>query len=131
MSNSGKAKLLLVDDEPFFLRILVEALSDEYQLVVAKNGEQALKRLNSGTQCDLVLLDVMMPVMDGYHTIEQMKKTPEISRIPVIFMTAKTDEQEQKLGRELGAVDYITKPLDVPALKARIRAVLETGKGSS
>jgi diguanylate cyclase (GGDEF)-like protein len=117
---TGKATVLVVDDTPDNLYLLSGLLKDEYQVKVANSGEKALK-IAAEHPPDLILLDVMMPGMDGLEVCRQLKNNPVTDRIPVIFVTAKTEEFEEELGLNLGAVDYITKPFSVPITMARIR----------
>ncbi|MET0069003.1 MAG: HD domain-containing phosphohydrolase [Candidatus Thiodiazotropha sp.] len=120
----GRPHILVVDDEPFFLDLLVETLATDYEVSVAKNGEQALRRALGSQPPDLILLDVLMPQMDGYAACEQLKKNPLTHEIPVIFLTAKSDVTDELKGFELGAIDYITKPISIPILQTRVRTHL-------
>ena len=122
---SEKPKILIVDDETTNLKILAGLLSQEYRVVVAKNGVQALERAAADPPPDLILLDVMMPEMDGYEVCERLRQTPHSKDIPVIFVTAMGQEKDEMRGFELGAVDYITKPISPPILSARVKTHLE------
>ncbi|MBS4098294.1 MAG: hybrid sensor histidine kinase/response regulator [Sulfuricella sp.] len=120
-----EATILVVDDVPDNLDLLVELLDDEYRVKAANGGERALKILESGKLPDLILLDVMMPEMDGFEVCRRLKANPATADIPVIFLTAMGGEAVNVTqGLELGAVDYISKPADPPILKARIRTHL-------
>lgn len=119
-----EATLLVVDDVPDNLDVLVELLDDEYRIKVANSGERALKMLESGKIPDLILLDVMMPEMDGFEVCRRVKANPATADVPVIFLTAMGEATNVAQGLELGAVDYISKPADPPILKARIRTHL-------
>ena len=119
-----EATLLVVDDMPDNLDVLVELLDDEYRMKVANSGERALEILESGKIPDLILLDVMMPEMDGFEVCRRIKANPATAGIPVIFLTAMGESTNVTRGFELGAVDYIGKPADPPTLKARIRTHL-------
>ena len=113
--------ILIVDDNLENIRLLGTLLSlQNYNIAVAQNGVQALKLLET-LEPDLVLLDIMMPVMDGYETCKRIKADPKNENLSVIFLTAKTENFEIIKGFELGAVDYITKPFDVPVLLARVK----------
>ncbi|TAN67659.1 MAG: diguanylate cyclase [Methylobacter sp.] len=112
--------ILIVDDVPINVQILAEALSSVYRIKVASNGVDALK-IAQGQQPDLILLDVMMPEMDGFEVCRRLKADTLTHKIPVIFVTAKNAESDEELGLNLGAVDYITKPFVIPVAKARIR----------
>ncbi len=117
--------VLIVDDERFNINLLVDLLKENYRTLVAKNGEQALKRAAGDPRPDLVLLDIMMPEMDGYEVCRRLKADPTTQRIPVIFVTAITDSGNEAKGFELGAVDYITKPISPVVVKARVQTHLE------
>jgi putative two-component system response regulator len=119
-----KPRILVVDDEPFYLDLLTNTLADDYELSVAKNGEQALRRAQSSQRPNLILLDVLMPEMDGYTACRRLKENPLTHEIPVIFLTAKSDVTDELTGFELGAVDYITKPISIPILQTRVRTHL-------
>jgi len=112
--------ILIVDDVPTNVKILAEALSAIYRIKVASNGADALKIVQR-EQPDLILLDVMMPGMDGFEVCRRLKEGTHSHRIPVIFVTAKNAEADEELGLNLGAVDYITKPFVIPIARARIR----------
>jgi two-component system sensor histidine kinase/response regulator len=116
----SKPTLLVVDDVPDNLDVLVELLSDNYQVRAANSGERALKILDSGKIPDLILLDVMMPEMDGFEVCRRIKANPASADIPVIFLTAMSESTDVAKGFALGAVDFVTKPADPPILRARI-----------
>jgi DNA-binding response OmpR family regulator len=112
--------ILAVDDKPENLSLLFDLLDGKgYEVLVSQNGESALERAQS-TQPDLILLDVMMPGIDGFETCRKLKATSATQAIPVIFMTAVTDTKEKLKGFELGAVDYITKPIQAKEVLARV-----------
>ncbi len=117
----NEATILIVDDTPQNIDILVEALHTSYELVVATNGFEAL---DIDVKPDLILLDIMMPEMDGYEVCRIIKGRADLKDIPIIFLTALTDIKEKTKGFELGAVDYITKPFDVQEVKARVKTHL-------
>lgn len=117
--------ILVVDDTPTNLQVLFDVLSERnYRVAIAKNGETALQRLQS-FQPNLILLDVMMPGIDGFETCQQIKANPATQNIPVIFMTALSDSVDQVRGLNLGAVDYITKPIQHEEVLARIQVHLQ------
>lgn len=116
-------KLLLVDDEPVNLRVLKQLLADHYQLVFAKDGEQAL-RLAKEQSPDLILMDVMMPGMTGFDTCKALKADVTTASIPVIFVTALTEEHDETEGFNVGGVDYITKPISPAVVLARVKTHL-------
>jgi len=120
-----KPTVLVVDDTPDNLTLITNLLKDRYRTKIATNGEKALKVAVTGTPPDLVLLDIMMPVMDGYEACRRLKADRKTSGIPVIFLTAKAEEADETLGFEAGAVDYITKPISPPILLARVETHLQ------
>ncbi|WP_341706777.1 HD domain-containing phosphohydrolase [Halopseudomonas sp.] len=115
--------LLLVDDEPANLHVLKHILQDDYRLLFARDGERALE-LARTERPHLILLDVMMPGMTGHEVCAQLKSDPQTSDVPVIFVTALSNVEDEIHGFELGAVDYITKPVSAPIVKARVRTHL-------
>ncbi len=123
MSGDGKQKILLVDDEPMNLHLLKRILSDRYTPIFAKNGPEALDRAVRNAP-DLILLDVMMPGMDGYAVCEQLKGDARTAQIPVIFVSAMNDVADEARGFEAGAVDYISKPVSPPIVFARVKTHL-------
>ncbi|MDD2609706.1 MAG: two-component system response regulator [Giesbergeria sp.] len=116
--------VLVVDDTPDNLALMAELLKERYSVKVAANGERALKIAQTQPQPDLVLLDIMMPDMDGYEVCRQLKAQDSTKDIPVIFLTARTDTEDERQGLALGAVDYITKPVSPPILLARVQTHL-------
>ena len=113
--------ILIVDDVPANIQVLAEALRGEYRVKVATNGATALAIANaSESRPDLILLDVMMPEMDGYEVCHKLKSTPSTQNIPVIFVTAKGDVIDEERGLQAGAVDYIIKPFHLAIVKARV-----------
>lgn len=116
-----KPTILVVDDTPDNLALMSELLTDTYHLKIANSGARALKLATSGTLPDLILLDIMMPVMDGYEVCRQLKSDPTTSDIPVIFLTAKIGVGDEEKGLDIGAVDYLAKPISPPILMARIK----------
>lgn len=111
--------VLVVDDTETNIDILVDTLGDDYDVRVALDGEEALENV-AHEKPDLILLDIMMPGMDGYAVCEQLKKDPATRDIPIIFLTAMTEEENEAKGLELGAVDYVTKPFSPALVKARV-----------
>lgn len=114
-------RILVVDDENFYIDVLVNLLQEDYRVSVAKNGEAALKRAFSTTPPDLILLDVIMPGIDGYEVCRQLKADKRTADIPVIFLTVKSEVDDEILGFEIGAVDYITKPMSPPIVRSRVK----------
>jgi len=122
--KSKKQTILIVDDTPENIDVLVGILKDEYEMIAALNGSKALKIIQSGKQPDLILLDVMMPEMDGYQVCKRLKADYTTRHIPVIFVTAKVSVDDELKGFALGAADYISKPFSPPVIKARIKTHL-------
>ena len=123
-STRNAATILVADDTPDNLVVMNDLLKDSYRVRVANNGERTLKLAQSGDPVDLILLDVMMPGMDGYEVCNRLKADPRTRDIPVIFLTAKSDVEDERHGLELGAVDYITKPISPPIVMARVKTQL-------
>ncbi|MFZ4614829.1 MAG: hybrid sensor histidine kinase/response regulator [Rectinemataceae bacterium] len=117
--------ILVVDDQQQNLVIMGDLLMGDYMVKIATRGETALRIARSDRQPDLILLDIMMPVMDGYEVCRQLKADPATSGIPVIFLTARIDEEDERKGLSLGAVDYITKPINPLITLARIQNHME------
>ena len=118
-----KKKVLVVDDERDIVDLIRYNLSKEgLDVLVAYNGEEALEKADSFP--DLIMLDLMMPVLDGFETCKRLKADPAKSRIPIVFLTARSSEIDEVLGLELGADDYIQKPISPRKLVARVKAVL-------
>jgi adenylate cyclase len=120
---SGRPTVLVVDDEPANLAIVAQLLGSEFRVIVARSGERALD-LASASAPDLVLLDVEMPGLSGYATCERLKRTPGCEEVPVLFLTARSDAEDEARGFSVGAVDYIHKPFSPPVLFARVRTQL-------
>jgi signal transduction histidine kinase/DNA-binding response OmpR family regulator len=124
MKASSKKTILIVDDMPVNIQVLAESLKDEYAIKVATSGDEALRIAFGDTPPDLVLLDVMMPDMDGYAICSRLKDSPRTADMPVIFITAKDQAEDELKGLSLGAVDYIAKPFKLRLVKARIKTHL-------
>lgn len=122
--NLQKQTILVVDDQPENIELLSAALKKSYRIKFALNGENALRIVNAETKPDLVLLDIMMPGMDGYEVCARLKANPDTQHIPVIFVTAMSEIEDEERGLEAGAVDYITKPISQPIVLARVKAHL-------
>ena len=121
MTSADQRTIMVVDDEPHIVRFTAMNLEIEgYNVVTAENGTQALAALENGGPVDLVVLDVMMPEMDGFETLRRIRTG---SSVPVIFVTVRGDEADRVAGLDLGADDYITKPFSPRELSSRIRAL--------
>ncbi|MBD3321518.1 MAG: response regulator [Chitinivibrionales bacterium] len=123
MPDTAKFTILVVDDAEENIDVLLELLGDDYDVSVAMDGETALEDI-SETRPDLILLDIMMPGMDGFEVCRRLKADPETSSIPIIFITGKTETEDMVKGYDLGAADYVTKPFNPPELMARLKAHL-------
>ncbi|MBC7547502.1 MAG: response regulator [Polaromonas sp.] len=124
------ARVLVVDDTEDNLFLMSSLLEDTYEVLTASSGQQALSIVQSQTPPDLVLLDIMMPDMDGYEVLRRLRQRPATAGIPVIFLTALSTIEEEQLGLDLGAVDYITKPISPPVLMARVQSHLERSRNA-
>ncbi|WP_345868331.1 two-component system response regulator [Shewanella algae] len=120
MQTFDKACILAVDDTADNLQLIHAVLAKDYSLRAATSGEKALAMLDQGLEPDLILLDVMMPGIDGFETCHRLKQHPRSAQIPVIFISAKNEVIDEQTGFELGAVDYISKPISPAILKVRI-----------
>lgn len=124
--DNEKPKILIVDDERFYINILVDLLSDEYQTIVSKDGLQVFDRALANP--DLILLDIMMPDIDGYEVCRLLKDDARTRDIPVIFLTVKSELDDEIYGFKLGAVDYISKPISPAIVKARVATHIALNK---
>lgn len=120
--------LLVVDDIPENIHELLEVLKDDYRIMVARSGAQALKLIEGATPPDLILLDIVMPEMDGYEVCRRIKATTVGNRIPVIFVSVVDATQEKVKGFSVGAADYITKPFGIDEVRARVQTHLELSR---
>ncbi len=121
-----KTKILLVDDEPDIVEFLEYNLTQEgFEVIKAYDGIEALKKITE--KPDLILLDIMMPKMDGYEVCKKIRSTKDYEKIPVVFLTAKSGEVDEIKGLELGANDYIQKPISPKKLVARVKSNLRKG----
>lgn len=124
MELGRKQRILIVEDVRLNAQILVNVLQDEYDVSVAYNGIEALEMIKEQMP-DLILLDIIMPEMDGYAVCEELQNDPKTRDIPILFLTALEGDQNEAYGLELGAMDYIRKPFNVPIVRAKIRNHLE------
>ena len=124
MTPLTKQTVLVVDDTPENIQILNAVLRPYYKVKAAPNGAKALKIALSIPQPDIILLDIMMPEMDGYEVCRRLKENPATQKIPIIFVTAMSEAEDEKRGLDLGAVDYITKPINPAIVVARVRTHL-------
>jgi len=119
----SKQTILVVDDTPINIEVLTEILKDDYNVRFAKNGVTAFKLVKKFIP-DLILLDILMPEMDGFEVCKKLKESPITKNIPIIFVTAKNQEIDEAKGFELGAIDYISKPVSPVVVKARVKTQL-------
>ncbi len=119
-----KHRILIVDDSPANIKVLKNLLIETYHISIATSGADALEVVEQQIP-DLILLDVMMPEMDGYEVCRQLKNNENTAKIPIIFVTARSEEGDEQLGLSLGAVDYISKPFSLPITETRIKNHLE------
>ena len=120
----SRPRVLIVDDETFFITLLSDILKADYHTITAKNGTQALKQAACTPPPDLILLDIVMQEIDGFEVCKALQADPETRDIPIIFLTAMSDIDDETHGLESGAVDFITKPISPPILKARVATQL-------
>ena len=120
MAAEQKQVILVVDDMPANIQILASLLGERYIVKAARSGEKGLAIARSENPPDLILLDVVMPGMDGYQVCRQLKAEPDTANIPVIFVTSLSDEEDEEKGLKMGAVDYITKPFRTAIVMARV-----------
>lgn len=120
METNRKPLLLVVDDEPVYLHLLAEALSGDYRVKAATKGADAITIARDADKPDLILLDVIMPGLNGYEVCEMLKQDETTKAIPVIFVTGMGMPDGVARGLDLGAVDYIPKPINIAETKARI-----------
>lgn len=126
--NEPSPRLLVVDDAPDNIHQLVDMLEDEYRMVAACNGSKALEIINGPSPPDMVLLDILMPEMDGYEVCRRIKANPKSNRIPVIFVSVVDATADKVKGFAVGAADYITKPFEIDEARARVRTHLELAR---
>ena len=124
MSNTNRPTILIVDDTPDNITLLSTLLKDKYNTKVATSGATALQIVAS-SKVDLILLDIMMPDVDGIETCRRLKADPASAAIPVVFLTAKSQQEDEALGRSVGAADFLRKPVNPDQLFTRVAAQLK------
>ena len=124
MKDLSQSRVLIVDDAKANLDILVEGLKNDYKLSLALSGEMALQ-VAARTPPDLVLLDIVMPGIDGYEVCRRLRQTPETAEVPIMFLSSLEEVQNKTRGFEIGANDYLTKPFEMLEVKARVRSLLK------
>ena len=125
MTANTTATILIIDDAPENLHVLGELLRPLYRVLAATSGEAGLRVAGGKPKPDLILLDVMMPGMDGYAVLARLRENPATRDIPVVFLTALSSPQDEERGLKLGAADYITKPIQPAIVNARVRTQLQ------
>ena len=120
MKDLSECTVLIVDDAETNIDILLEILGEDYDVAVAMDGESALELVEDEPP-DLILLDIMMPGMDGFEVCDRLKNNPKTADIPIIFLSALTETGEKQKGLDLGAVDFITKPLDAAVIRDKVK----------
>lgn len=123
--NMTSQKVCIVDDDETNLCLTTMMLEDEYEVVQARSGEEAIE-ISLREQPDLILLDIMLPESSGYDVCEKLQEYEETKSIPVVFLTGLEDDDSQAIGLDIGAADYLTKPVNSQVMKARIRKILQT-----
>jgi putative two-component system response regulator len=116
-----KSTILIIDDTPANLKTLSSMLKEEYRIIIAKSGEEGLRLIREGLGPNLILLDIVMPGMDGYEVCKELKSDPETREIPVLFITAKDTHEDKQKGLSLGAAAYITKPFDAVTVRQIVK----------
>lgn len=122
---AGKKRILVVDDDPQNIAVVHSILKSAYTVLAATDGPKALSLTKSDPLPDLIMLDIMMPGMDGYETLRRLKADPRTSAVPVVFMTAKGEIDDKMRGYEQGGSDYVTKPLDPTFVVTVVRRLLK------
>ena len=120
-----KQRILIVDDIAQNITVLYTILRSEYSIVVAKNGLKALEIARTDNPPDLILLDIMMPEMDGYQVLQELKADERTRLIPVVFVSAKDDSTDKATGYKLGVSDYLTKPVDPSQVMRVVKSMLQ------
>ncbi len=125
MQEECKNRVLIVDDASENIRILAESLKSDYTIMFARDGQNALRLANAEPQPDIILLDVIMPGLNGYDVCKALKDNDRTHNIPIIFISSQSETKDEEVGLELGAVDYISKPFRAPLVKRRVANQLE------
>ncbi len=120
-STQSEATILAVDDEVIYLLVLEDLLKDHYQVHIEASGQGALAYLEAGGKADLILLDIMMPDMDGFEVCRRIKADPQRQDVPILFLTGMEGSTDEEIGLSLGATDFMHKPFNPPVVLARIR----------
>ncbi|AHF01715.1 diguanylate cyclase [Thiomicrospira aerophila AL3] len=121
MFDENKPSVLIVDDEPTNAKILANGLKDDYQIMIVNSGKKALEFVKANPKLDIILLDIMMPDVDGYEVCSRLKSDEATAAIPIVFVSALNQATDEEKGLNLGAVDYISKPFHLAIVKARVK----------
>jgi PleD family two-component response regulator len=121
-------RILIVDDERYNIKVLTDFLREDHKIMAAKDGEHALKAAQGPNPPDLILLDIMMPGIDGYTVCKRLKENDKTQNIPVIFVTAVSEIMDAARAFELGAVDYVAKPFNPMTIKARVKTHIQLSR---
>lgn len=124
ISSASRETVLVIDDSPEVIALINELLKDNYRLKAANGGNEGLRLANADPRPDLILLDVMMPDLNGFEVCKHLKTNPKTREIPIVFLTSMNNEADEQAGFELGAADYIGKPISGPILRARVKTQL-------
>jgi CheY-like chemotaxis protein len=124
----NKKKILLVDDDEIQLALSEMLLKKKYEIVIARSGKEALERLCHGLAPNLILLDIVMPNMDGWETFGRIKAISLLHEVPIIFLTSITEKTEMERAHQIGAADFITKPFEGKDFHKRIKEAIEKNK---
>ena len=127
-TQADKPRILIVDDIPENVRMLMELLKNDYATIPATNGETALKKARQDPVPDLILLDIIMPVINGYEVCRQLKENPATAHVPVIFITAVSEAMDEAKAFRLGGVDYVTKPFNPVTVTARVKTHIDLAR---
>ncbi len=125
MMSLDKKNILVIDDSPINRQLLKMSLEKDYHVLLASGGIQGLELARTTDNIVLIFLDVMMPDLDGYAVIKELKASEQLKYIPVVFLTAKDTQEDEALGLKLGAVDYINKPIDLELLKLTVSQLID------
>jgi putative two-component system response regulator len=126
--SGKKQEILLVDDDAIQIALLEDMLKTEYAVVSTRSGGEALEYLYGGSVPDLIVLDIVMPRMDGWETFNRMRSICALQNVPIIFLTSLGETQEAERARAMGASDYITKPVNANELMERIQNAIEKNR---
>ena len=128
MNEASKKKILVVDDDDIILNMVYHLLIGDYSIITAKSAKDAIKRISQGLIPDLIMLDIIMPDIDGWETYNRLRAISFLSDAPIVFLTSLHEKKDRMHAYEIGAADYIHKPFDNDDLSERLRVILEKNK---